>query len=188
MPRYIHLHALIDNIINNVVYNLSYKGPNKVPDYSIDWDIDYQWSLYRLLSGNNNSQQQQNVNCGFIVYEYLNKDTPIVIYISKDTKVLITKMTVKNMTGWNRDPRVRCWHLDDDDEEECGDDISWYSDYSDTFETNNKDGITLDDIVKGVFEVKSGKYDNMYEFLTMATCEIVNNNNNHLKVYLYFNE
>lgn len=185
MPRYIHLHALIDNIINNVVYNLSYKGPSKVPDYSIDWDIDYQWSLFRVLSENNISVQQQNIDHGFIVDEYLNKDTPIAIHRSKDTKVLIKRFTVKNVTGWNKDPRVRCWHLDDE-EEDGGDDISWYTDYSDTFEVNNKNGITLDNIVQGVFEVKSGKYDNMYEFLTMATCEIVNTN--HLKVYLYFNE
>lgn len=171
MVQYIHIEPLIKCIVRTGYKN--YKGPNKNINYEIKWDDNYQ---FEMCNGSIREHPYDNYNDGFLAKSYPKKDDPLVVYYDDKDFVKITNLEIYNISGWNPDPRARGGSLTGKEETpKTAKKKSWYANYSETYRIK-KDYITIDDIAKGVFAVKSGKTDDNYELFTHAWCKITNNN------------
>lgn len=178
--QFIDIKALVECIITSAIEINGYNGPDKQVKYEVDWDKDYQINIFEKSSNNDYDNDYDN---GFITYNYPKNDEPLIVLykesgLSKDFKKL-TNLQIDNLSGWNRDPRVRSSTISDDDSDEedwhkVKRDKNWFKNYSDTYNIT-KNEITLNDITNGVFSVKSGKLDNNYELFTNAWCNTIKN-------------
>jgi len=90
----------------------------------------------------------------------------------------ITKLIVKNSSGFNDDPRCRMTEREElypgyeklyDPERQIERfPLPWLVNYKSRCEIENTKGITYKDLAKGIFSVKSGKRDNWYELFIFA--------------------
>lgn len=170
MPQYIDLSALIRSIIESTLSNNGYTNPKIDVKFNIEWHGKYQLYMFNSYIRTLESNEYHEI----LVPNYLDINEPIQIYMDpyrityKTTKV--TKLTLYNLNGWNKDQRCRRIHHTDPETEPEIINQEWYGNYTNVVRIKKE--ITLQDIANAVFEVKSGKLDNFYEAFMRATCEL----------------
>lgn len=169
MPKYIDLTAAIKTAIESVIKNNGYKGCDTQVEFEIDWENEYQKNC---LCASSNDRLNDDEYPGLLSKQnnYPLKSDKLLTIIPYDFNNYhnITKLVIYNYNGWNKDDRSR----GKKEEDQHIIHPEWYENYDDTYKIIKEEGISFNDIINGVFAVKSGKLDDNYELFTRAYCRV----------------
>lgn len=183
-PVLVFLKPMLSRIIDYVTNNNGYTGPGNSIKYMFEIDERYVWETYDY--GNRIDASDGNARC--VMFHGMPRPSePLRVYMFEfdHTVYFVKKLSVYNLTSWNKDDRCRGKHPSIPNSDTIH--PEWYAGYSDIFE-KEKEEITLDDLVEGLYAVKSGKLDCYYELLKDARCRLdkANDNHVHMSVFLRF--
>jgi hypothetical protein len=163
--RHLFLAPVIRNAINDVVDKNGYDRNTHSTTYTLPFD--YWTTQYAITS----YCWKHHLDQGLLVDEYPSITDLLHVYVD-DIKVpkRITALYIDNVSGWNNDTRS----TGKEDKK----------DYKDYYRVSKQHGITLHDIIDGVFSVKSGKCDDNYELFANVKTNVERNVKGNLELNL----